>query len=209
MKKVEEKDLEVGKEYYLTASTNKVTTGSFMRMDSGLLYFKIIRNGGKFGTDGEGITSFLREDYKYREVENQNPTQSDLMEIIREKADINIVTCGNCSSVILHERHVEEIKCYDCGYEGEPCDFPDLFHDGWDNYLKESKWEYTVSSESIWSSFDFGEVQARTEGEAMEKALTKLRYNFEKVNQVLASADVTKNFTVEFSEKDIRLTKKV
>lgn len=43
-------------------------------------------------------------------------------------ADINIVTCGNCGSVILHriEPDIEELTCPYCGYESEPCDFPDF-----------------------------------------------------------------------------------
>lgn len=39
---------------------------------------------------------------------------------------INIVTCGQCGQVILHKVEQEEIKCHECGFESEPCDFPDL-----------------------------------------------------------------------------------
>jgi len=52
-------------------------------------------------------------------------TQLELHQQLLE-IDINIVTCGNCSSVILHEVHQSEIECHICGYKSEPCEFPDL-----------------------------------------------------------------------------------
>jgi transcription elongation factor Elf1 len=55
-------------------------------------------------------------------------TQLELQQQILE-IDINIVTCGNCSSVILHEVHQYEIECHICGYKSEPCEFPDLNFD--------------------------------------------------------------------------------
>jgi predicted RNA-binding Zn-ribbon protein involved in translation (DUF1610 family) len=53
-------------------------------------------------------------------------TQLELYQDIVRLSDINIVTCGNCSSVVLHEVHQLEITCPDCGFTSEPCDFPDL-----------------------------------------------------------------------------------
>ena len=63
---------------------------------------------------GEGIINSLREE------------QSQLQHEVIHKAEINIVTCGNCGSVVLHRTSVEEIQCPDCGFKSEPCDFPDL-----------------------------------------------------------------------------------
>lgn len=57
---------------------------------------------------------------------NENENQLQLQREVVEKSGINIVTCGNCGSTILHRITDEEIKCPDCGYESEPCDFPDL-----------------------------------------------------------------------------------
>lgn len=54
-------------------------------------------------------------------------TQIELMQEIIDKAKINIVTCGMCGDVLLHEIEDEEIKCH-CGFESEPCDFPDLIY---------------------------------------------------------------------------------
>lgn len=54
--------------------------------------------------------------------------QLELMDEIRAKANINIVTCGNCGSVILHKTDLEgTVSCHDCGY--------DLFYTG----MEESK----------------------------------------------------------------------
>lgn len=63
--------------------------------------------------------------------------QLELMERIRQKAGINIVTCGHCGSVILHEQKpigVEQtINCYDCGNDMDTTDCPDLFYTGMEN----------------------------------------------------------------------------
>ena len=61
--------------------------------------------------------------------------QLQLADEIRDKADINIVTCGNCGSVILHRRIPLEqedhtINCYDCGRDMDESDCPDLFYVG-------------------------------------------------------------------------------
>jgi len=53
-------------------------------------------------------------------------TQYELQEAIADKANIHIVTCGNCGKVLLHEATEGEITCEFCDYIGEPCDFPDL-----------------------------------------------------------------------------------
>ena len=52
--------------------------------------------------------------------------QTLLQQEVQKKANINIVTCGNCSAIILHRRDEEIITCFDCNYQSEPCDFPDL-----------------------------------------------------------------------------------
>ena len=56
--------------------------------------------------------------------------QLDLMDEIRAKANINIVTCGHCGCVFLHKLDELELTCFDCKKSGEPCDHPDLFYDG-------------------------------------------------------------------------------
>jgi hypothetical protein len=54
--------------------------------------------------------------------------QYELVRTVIEDANINIVTCGMCGSVVLHKIESEEIECYDCNFISEPCDFPDLFY---------------------------------------------------------------------------------
>ncbi len=44
---------------------------------------------------------------------------------------INIVTCGNCGTIILVKCNEEEHYCFDCEESGEPSNFPDLFYEGW------------------------------------------------------------------------------
>lgn len=53
-------------------------------------------------------------------------TQLELYQEIVKSSGINIVTCGDCGSVVLHEVNDLEITCPDCGFKSEPCDFPDL-----------------------------------------------------------------------------------
>ncbi len=60
------------------------------------------------------------------------------------------------------------------------------------------KYRYTVSTNTIWASFDNGELFAEDEADALEKAKTQLKYGFDKVNSVLNSADVTEGFKIEF-----------
>jgi predicted RNA-binding Zn-ribbon protein involved in translation (DUF1610 family) len=53
-------------------------------------------------------------------------TQLDLQIEVAKKTGINIVTCGDCGSTLLHRIADETITCPDCGFSSEPCDFPDL-----------------------------------------------------------------------------------
>jgi len=60
--------------------------------------------------------------------------QLALMNDIRAKANINIVTCGNCGTVLLHSMLDDSIVCYsnECKDRGEMdlSDCPDLWYDG-------------------------------------------------------------------------------
>jgi len=55
--------------------------------------------------------------------------QFNLVQDIRYKLDLNIVTCGNCGTVLLHKSNVENIHCYECNEQMEPCHCPDLWYD--------------------------------------------------------------------------------
>ncbi len=56
--------------------------------------------------------------------------EAEQLELLKEMqiAGYNIVTCGDCGSVILHKTKVEEIECGYCGLKSEPSDFPDYFY---------------------------------------------------------------------------------
>jgi len=60
--------------------------------------------------------------------------QLALMNDIRAKANINIVTCGNCGTVLLHSMLDDSIVCYsnECKdrVEMDLSDCPDLWYDG-------------------------------------------------------------------------------
>lgn len=43
---------------------------------------------------------------------------------------INLVTCGGCGDVLLHEIDEDEIECPHCDFKSDPCDFPDFFYEG-------------------------------------------------------------------------------
>lgn len=60
--------------------------------------------------------------------------QLDLMDDIRAKANINMVTCGNCGTILLHEmKQLNEdntIVCFGCKREMDLSDCPDYWYEG-------------------------------------------------------------------------------
>lgn len=57
---------------------------------------------------------------------------------------------------------------------------------------------YSLPTTAIKTTFDYGIVEASNEQEAFEKAKEQLKYDFDKVNEVLNSADVTLGFELGF-----------
>lgn len=45
---------------------------------------------------------------------------------------INLVTCGNCGSILLHETKKETIDCF-CGMKMDTSDCPDYWYTGCEN----------------------------------------------------------------------------
>jgi hypothetical protein len=66
-------------------------------------------------------------------------------------------------------------------------------------------YRYSVSTSTIWTSFDNGEVEAEDIEAATKLAVEKLKYDFEKANEALAHCDVTKGFSIEFSEDQVQV----
>ena len=57
-------------------------------------------------------------------VENQIRIQERM-----QSAGFNVVTCGNCGSILLHETEDETIECF-CGHEMDLSDCPDYWYEG-------------------------------------------------------------------------------
>jgi hypothetical protein len=56
--------------------------------------------------------------------------QLKLMDDIRANANINIVTCGNCGTLLLHNSEDESILCFGCKREMDLSDCPDYWYEG-------------------------------------------------------------------------------
>lgn len=72
-----------------------------------------------------------REEKLLEQIEFQNK--------IIHLANVNLVSCGSCGSVMFHEvvnitQEMKEeeynIECPFCDFKSEPCDFPDYFYEG-------------------------------------------------------------------------------
>jgi hypothetical protein len=59
--------------------------------------------------------------------------QVELQNAIIQLAKINIVTCGNCGSVVLHKTKDTEIDCPYCDRIMDVCDCPDYLYNGIEN----------------------------------------------------------------------------
>lgn len=58
-------------------------------------------------------------------------------------------------------------------------------------------WDYSLSTNTIWTSFDCGQVEADTYEEACALALKELKYNVDKANTVFKHCDITQGFTID------------
>lgn len=87
-----------------------------------------IDNGDYELSDFEDIIRIEAEGREQEVKEKRYREQYELSQEIIDKSNINIVTCGNCGDVNLHRLGEEEITCAGCGFEGDPCEFPDLFY---------------------------------------------------------------------------------
>ena len=65
------------------------------------------------------------------EKENKMRNQYDILLDIQAKGH-NVVTCGDCGHVLLHDTGQEELTCPYCGFEDDISSFPDLFYKNWD-----------------------------------------------------------------------------
>lgn len=61
---------------------------------------------------------------KQQIAENQIRLQKEI-----QNAGYNIVTCGNCGSILLHKLGDDKINCF-CGGEMDLSDCPDYWYEG-------------------------------------------------------------------------------
>ena len=93
-------------------------------LDSNGLYFNLYSDCNQ-----SDLIDIIEKEKSSRDIKEKSfNSQLELANIIATKANINIVTCGSCGSVILHEIGDTEITCHDCGFRSDSSDFPDLFH---------------------------------------------------------------------------------
>jgi hypothetical protein len=59
--------------------------------------------------------------------------QIALQEKIQRMSSVNIVNCGNCGCVVLHEMQDAEIDCPYCDIIMEKCHCPDFLYSGIEN----------------------------------------------------------------------------
>jgi hypothetical protein len=70
------------------------------------------------------------------------------------------------------------------------------------------KWEYRITTSTIWTSFDNGVVYADSREEALEMAKKEITYNLKKANEILNSCDPPIGFKIEMDLSQIELKEK-
>jgi hypothetical protein len=69
-------------------------------------------------------------------------------------------------------------------------------------------YEYSVTTATIWTSFDYGEVQAETIEEAIDKATIEVAYSLKKCNDALKQCDFALGFQVSIALDQIEVNLK-
>lgn len=67
------------------------------------------------------------------------------------------------------------------------------------------KFRYSLSTNTIWTSFDFGEVEAENVDGALVKAEAELRYNIGLANAALIAKPETRNWSIEMNYDNIEI----
>lgn len=71
--------------------------------------------------------------YNLRKCKSERDMAIDqirLQEKVQKLANVNIVTCGNCGTVLLHEMNEDDIECFNCRRVMEQSDCPDFWYEG-------------------------------------------------------------------------------
>lgn len=56
--------------------------------------------------------------------------QLDLMEEVRRKSNINLVTCGRCGTLLFHKMNDDKVDCPSCIITMDVHDCPDYLYEG-------------------------------------------------------------------------------
>ena len=105
--------------------------------------------------------------------------QIELQDRVIALANINIVTCGHCGCVLLHERNDELIECACCKHELDQSDCPDLWYEGCQNNSEFDEDEPTNEPTNEISVEDVVEVAERL----------GLNPSIEEINEVMKHYD--------------------
>lgn len=90
------------------------------------------------GRQGKDVLclNYPNGDFELYEIEEtSSPKKLATQQILLQKkvqdlANVNIVSCGNCGQIILHEINDDDIECFNCGFILDQSDCPDLWFDG-------------------------------------------------------------------------------
>ena len=109
--------------------------------------------------------------------------QFNLVQDIRYKLDLNIVTCGNCGTVLLHSMLDDTIVCYsnECKDRGEMdlSDCPDLWYDGCiENMIFDDE---PIKEES---TITFADIIQVAESLSLDVTIYEIKEVFNRYNQI-------------------------
>ncbi len=68
--------------------------------------------------------------------------------------------------------------------------------------MKKKLWNYSVSTNTVWTSFDYGQVEADTWEEAFKLAEKELKLQFDIANEALESVGLSIDFDASQIEID-------
>lgn len=78
-------------------------------------------------------------------------TEQVKLQLEMQSKGLNIVSCGNCGTTLIHRMGAEHIVCHDCGEHMSLSDCPDLYYEGMPDSLplEEPKEEVRIQEDAI------------------------------------------------------------
>ena len=78
-------------------------------------------------------------------------TEQVKLQLEMQSKGLNIVSCGNCGTILIHRMGAEHIVCHDCGEHMALSDCPDLYYEGMPDSLplEEPKEEVHIQEDAI------------------------------------------------------------